>query len=153
MVRYQCLENGFDGWERRTGLKIQATLRPQFKQKMLRSMMGCFEMKEYFSGKLLKYTLKADYKVLKIRISRILVMLSERSLGSQYHYHHCELKKLNKNDLFHSTKSMIFSIGPIMGLEQPSSSRLYLYLVSLGSRNSRIQNRKFILGWAEVQWR
>ena len=56
---------------RRTGLKIQAAFRPQFKQKMLRSMMmGCYERKEYFSGKLLKYTLKADYKVLKIRISR-----------------------------------------------------------------------------------
>ena len=33
--------------------------------------MGCDEREEYFSGKLLKYTLKADYKLLKIRISRI----------------------------------------------------------------------------------
>ena len=49
--------------------------------------MGCDEREEYFSGKLLKYTLKADYKLLKIRISRISL--------SCYHKYRKEANSIN----------------------------------------------------------
>ena len=49
--------------------------------------MGCDEREEYFSGKLLKYTLKADYKLLKIRISRISL--------SCYHKYRREANSIN----------------------------------------------------------
>lgn len=51
-------------------------------------MIGCDEREEYFSGKLLKYTLKADYKLLKIRISRI-------SLSCYYHKYRREANRIN----------------------------------------------------------
>ena len=67
---YQCLEYGFDGWERGQDSRSRQHSDLAINRKCWDRWWGCQERMEYFSEKLSKYTLKADYKLLKIRISK-----------------------------------------------------------------------------------